>query len=271
MDISVITIVRGRERALVQLILGLSHNKQLPSELVIILMNEPVRKLPEAPFPINQLILNHSATLPLAAARNLGAKNARAVQLVFLDVDCIPAPDLIELYSVKCQAGFLNNGIVRYLKKGATDVDGFCDRLNEMSGPDPVRSNLGHLPHELFWSLNFSCSANDYHRIGGFDEAFTGYGGEDTDFAFMARALGMGMTRIDAVAYHQYHDGYAPPLNHFIDIVDNAGKFFLKWNRWPMEGWLRAFAKMGLITFGTDSIQINRLPNIGEIEQSKKT
>ncbi|WP_409241961.1 glycosyltransferase family 2 protein, partial [Caballeronia sp. INML3] len=39
----------------------------------------------------------------------------------------------------------------------------------------------------MFWSLNFACHLNTFEQIGGFDDAYTGYGGEDTDFAFRAK------------------------------------------------------------------------------------
>ena len=37
--------------------------------------------------------------------------------------------------------------------------------------------------YRLFWSLSFAVTG-DVVRVGGFDEAYEGYGGEDTDFAF---------------------------------------------------------------------------------------
>ncbi|WP_425466922.1 galactosyltransferase-related protein [Rarobacter faecitabidus] len=37
--------------------------------------------------------------------------------------------------------------------------------------------------YDLFWSLTFALSSATWQRIGGFDEGYCGYGGEDTDFA----------------------------------------------------------------------------------------
>jgi len=271
MDISVLTIVRGRKEALENLIAGLSLSKKLPGELIIVLMNAEERILPVAPFPIRQLVLNHREPLPLAAARNLAAKCASGNLLIFLDVDCIPDPGLVGHYAGNNIPGHLLNGEVRYLENGATDEDGFMSRLYLDSSPDPIRSGFRPLPHELFWSLNFACSAKDFGTIGGFDEGFAGYGAEDTDFAFTARKSGIGMKSVPAMAYHQYHEGFSPPLNHFADIVSNAEKFFLKWNKWPMEGWLKVFADMGLINWQNDTLRMVRSPTATELLRSKKS
>ncbi|MBE8147289.1 hypothetical protein IOD13_18970 [Brevibacterium casei] len=50
-------------------------------------------------------------------------------------------------------------------------------------------------PFALFWSLSFACRPEVFARIGGFDETYAGYGGEDTDFAF-GRQEGRGGTAL---------------------------------------------------------------------------
>lgn len=270
MGISVLTLVKGRAEALENMINGLVRSSKLPDELIIILINERTCKLPETPFPVRQIIMNTKMDLPLAAARNLAARQAAGSLLIFLDVDCIPAPDLIAQYHAHHQEGILINGEVRYLGKDAASRPELLDELDQLSEPDPVRSDMNQLPHELFWSLNFACTAQDYHLIGGFDEAYTGYGAEDTDFAFMARKAEIQMLKIPAMAYHQYHDSYSPPLNHFNDIVANARTFFSKWGSWPMEGWLYLFADMGLVKYNGHQMEIIRQPEASEIQQAKK-
>jgi len=270
MSISLLTFVKGRHEALENLIKGLAKNTLLPNELIIVLMNEAERELPNAPFPIRQLVFSHEANLPLAAARNFAAKNASGERLIFLDVDCIPSTRLVKLYKENFQPGYLLNGTVRYLKKGFdAQLEWFSD-MESLSRPDPVRYGLEKLPHELFWSLNFGCLATDYENIGGFDESFIGYGAEDTDFAFTARRKNIAMKLFDAVAYHQYHEQYQPPLNHFADIVRNAKTFHDKWGKWPMEGWLKSFAEFGLLIWDQNDLQIIRQPSVEEISVSLK-
>jgi GT2 family glycosyltransferase len=100
----------------------------------------------------------------------------------------------------------------------------------------------------LFWSLSFAITTQDWLTLGGFDEDYEGYGGEDTDFAMRltaheGRLLWVG----GASCYHQHHEVEDPPLTHLADIVDNSNRFHARWGFFPMEGWLAAFAEKGLI------------------------
>jgi hypothetical protein len=102
--------------------------------------------------------------------------------------------------------------------------------------------------HELFWSLSFAVAPATHARIGGFDEAYTGYGGEDTDYAFRARDAGVPLRWVGgAWAHHQHHPVSSPPREHLHDIVHNARCFRERWGTWPMEGWLGAFLTEGLV------------------------
>lgn len=270
-EISVLTLVKGRGKALENFLKGLKASKKLPEELIIVFMNEPIRAVPEMPFRVNCLELHASDQLPLAAARNLAAATATSNFLIFLDVDCIADPELISGYLAEIESEKLLAGQVRYLRKKATEDSNFLENLVTRSDPDPIRGELSEIPYELFWSLNFGCRKSVYQRIGGFDESFHGYGAEDTDFAFSARLQGVQLQVVAAPAYHQYHESYSPPLNHFADIVANAEVFFRKWKTWPMEGWLRRFREMGLLEKKPERLIVKRFPEAFEIEQALKT
>jgi len=67
-------------------------------------------------------------------------------------------------------------------------------------------------------------------EIGGVDEGFVGYGGEDTDFSFTARQTGMPMQWLsEGTAFHRWHPSPNPPLDHLESIVMNSQRFFDKW------------------------------------------
>ena len=90
-------------------------------------------------------------------------------------------------------------------------------------------------------------SARSWKAVGGFDEGYVGYGGEDTDFAQrLGRAGGRLVWVGGARAFHQHHATSSPPVEHVHDIVVNANRFARRWGWWPMEGWLDAFADLGL-------------------------
>ena len=50
-----------------------------------------------------------------------------------------------------------------------------------------------------------------------------------------------------ARAYHQHHPTSSPPVQHLADILHNGALFRRRWGRWPMEGWLLEFERMGLV------------------------
>ena len=254
MTVSVCTLAHGRKAHLANLVRGLDMSSRPPSELVIAVMQEERYELPSASFPVRQVVLGTSG-ICLAEARNAAADKAAGDLLVFLDVDCIPAPGLIEDYvaAASCNDGVLM-GEVGYLPKGATD-DGIdyakFERLavkhSERAGP-PQDSVGRCADYRCFWSLNFALSARTFRAVGGFDARYVGYGGEDTDFGrtLASRNIPIWWVR-GAKAYHQYHKHHMPPVHHLDSVVRNAGIFADKWGEPTMQHWLRAFRLMGLI------------------------
>lgn len=268
--VAVLTLVKDRRQALLNMLQGLSLNDTGDIEVVIVYMNEEPQELPEMDFPVKEVVCTSSAVLPLAEARNLAFAQTNARHCIFLDVDCIPAPGFITAYLAAFAAkDVLWSGQVRYLAEGfPSSLD--PEQLQQFSKPDPIRAALEVIPYEFFWSLNFGCSSALFRKIGGFDEKFRGYGAEDTDFSFTAREQKIRIGVVEAMAYHQPHPSYAPPLNHLQDIITNAKIFYDKWHRWPMEGWLTLFADMGYIAWNDDTIALLKLPTGEEIEACRK-
>ena len=96
--VSALTLARGRAAHLRNVILGLTRQTRQPDELVIGVMQDRLYDdLPQTDFPIRQVQVTGSE-LPLSRARNTVAAEATGDCLVFLDVDCIPAPELIADY-----------------------------------------------------------------------------------------------------------------------------------------------------------------------------
>lgn len=268
--VSVITIVKNRKSALLNLIWGLNCNSLKPDELIVVHMNEEVYSPGELPFPSLSTVVISAVNCPLAEARNRGAHLAKFDRLIFLDVDCIPGADFIQNFTTEWDDHSLLSGTVRYLYYGATDKADLFSKLDNYSKADPLRSPIDNLPYELFWSLNFGCSGNVFRKIGCFDEDYLGYGAEDTDFSFAARLHEVPLKAVSATAYHQHHSAFSPPLNHLADIVPNAILFHKKWGKWPMEGWLKQFAAMGLVEWQDDKLQQLREPTAEELSTAKK-
>lgn len=263
MTLAVVTIVHGRHEHLALQHAGLSRSTCPPDMHIVVAMDDlhVDEHLEPAPFPRTTVhVPRTDGRLPLARARNIGAQQAiadGATILVFLDVDCIPSPDLLAAYEAAATHPATSRdllcGPVTYLPP--SPPDGYdlttLDSLGEPHAarplPPPGTVQRSKDDYDLFWSLSFALTSETWFDIGGFDEAYLGYGGEDTDFARRAQAAGTVLAWVrDAQAFHQHHPVSSPPVEHVVDIVRNATLFHQRWGTWCMEGWLDVFEKRGL-------------------------
>ncbi len=277
MSVSVLTLVRGRRAHLANLIAGLKASRRKPDELVIAYMQPAAHiDLPSTDFPIREVFVAGDA-MPLAAARNRAAAAASGKQLIFLDVDCVPSPTLVERYvETGSEPGGIRLGEVLYLPAGAI-ADGIdfaaLDRIGKRH-PDKPSIALDEIrptpTHGELWGLSFGISTADWARAGGMDERYVGYGGEETDFAARLERAGVAMWWVGgARAYHQHHIVHTPAYQHFDAIIRNARLFRATWGRWCMQYWLGQFAENGLIAWDADAITVLRQPTEAEMIASK--
>ncbi|WCZ33362.1 galactosyltransferase-related protein [Corynebacterium massiliense] len=205
----------------------------------------------------------------LAAARNqagdLAARDADTDDaIIFLDADCLPGPGMADAYRAALDRfpDAVVSGPVTYLEKGGVCADIAKRRNPHPLRPDPEKTHLAtDDEYKFFWSLSFAVRVETWRRIrsllGGFDQGYTGYGGEDTDFAFGLRSHSVAFAwAARADAYHQWHPVSSPPVEHLRDIAANATRFHSRWGVWPMDGWLKEFARRGLIRWHDDRIEV---------------
>ncbi len=197
----------------------------------------------------------------VAAARNLGARTAieRGADLVvFLDVDCLASPGLVLAYEEASRRPLAEDAVlcgpVSYLHPppaGGYDlhtVHALATPHAARPCPFPGDVVVDTDGHDLFWSLSFALTPQTWERVGGFDEAYAGYGAEDTDFGQRAAAAGVPLAWVGgARASHQHHPTQTPPVQHLYDVLRNGRLFRDRWGRWPMQGWLDAFEEQGLV------------------------
>ncbi|WP_459662793.1 glycosyltransferase family 2 protein [Novosphingobium sp. 11B] len=276
MTLSVLTIVKDRPAHLAELVVGLRRSGIAPKELIVVDMGStaPV-DVADLPLPV-QVLRREGSGLPLAAARNAAAQAASGDGLLFLDVDCIPMRGLVEAMAKSIEElDALICGHVRYLGPGDTRSPWQEADLLRRSSDHPARcfpeSGLRNVSDAgLFWSLVFGIRRDTFMALEGFDEAFAGYGAEDTDFGFRAREADLPLVFMGGPgAFHQFHDTFDPPLQHFQDIIRNARIFRARWRQWPMCGWLADFEQMGLIAVTAGSIHVFRDPTVAEIAQAR--
>jgi GT2 family glycosyltransferase len=260
---AVVTLVHGRHQHLRLQHDALSKSTLTPDHYVIVAIDDPYpaqwRPRPMRPHVVE--LDSAGSSLPLAAARNLGARTALemgADVVIFLDVDCVPSPGLVAGYVAAAYRADTRNdllcGPVAYLPP--PPPDGYqLDSIATLAAPHPVRPapspetvvrSAGD--HHLFWSSSFALRQELWKALGGFDEAYVGYGAEDTDFGQRALRAGVTLAWVgSARAYHQHHPVNDPPVEHLDDTVRNANLFHDRWGFWPMQGWLDEFVARGLI------------------------
>lgn len=270
--VAVVTVVHGRHEHLRGQRWGLARQVLAPDEHVVVAMGDAdvagvAAAEPGPPVRVVDVPLV-DGRLPLAAARNAGVDAAfreDADVVVLLDVDCVPSPGLVAEY-VDVLAPRVTRpedrpalacGVVRYLDAATTTTprDGWSDALLDAgSHPHPARPapRPGTVRYggdvDLFWSLSFATTAADWRRVGGFDEGYVGYGGEDTDVGRRLEAADGDVLWLGgATAYHQFHGDGGLPVQHLEDIVRNGARFAARWGTWPMRGWLDAFEDLGLV------------------------
>lgn len=280
MTVSVLTLTRDRRSHLLHLMESLCRQSRRPDELVIACMQPAVEAdLPDIGIPVRQIVVPGDA-LPLAAARNRAAEAATGKTLVFLDVDCIASPELVARFTDACagQDG-LFLGEVLYLPGGAVRSGLDYERLDAIgiqhpSKPAMPSTGLRREPNSgEFWGLSFAVRRATWERLGGMDERFVGYGGEETDLAARLDPAGVPLFwTAGARAYHQHHRVHVPPLPHFDAILANARRFRAKHGRWCMDYWLGQFAQCGLIDWDPagDHLVARRRPTPEETSAARQ-
>jgi GT2 family glycosyltransferase len=269
-EFSIVTIVKGRRKQLANLLDSIKASTILPNDIQIVCMDELHSiAMPEG-LNVHIHLTNGTHALPLAAARNMGISATQTGNVIFIDVDCIVSPTLFANMLRSLQAGNIIAAYPLYLPE--LPDTGNYNNLKHKAVTHPAREHIPAgqpVPHLQFWSLIFAVQKKTFEKIGGFDESFTGYGAEDTDFAMTFHQAGVNQLIVSDYVLHQYHAKYDPPVNHFNSIIENAKRYQQKWGILPMQRWLKAFEVMGLIKIDEeDHITLIKEPSDNQIKNS---
>jgi glycosyltransferase involved in cell wall biosynthesis len=152
-----------------------------------------------------------------ARARNLAVGKSQGEYLIFLDGDCLPAPDFVEGHRWLAERS-------RWVRGNRVNLtEEFTERVlaEELPVADwplwrwvlarlrgeavrttpllRLRTRVLRKSNPRKWrgarSCNFGCWRQDFMRVDGFDEAYTGWGREDSDLAI--RLINAGVYRKD--------------------------------------------------------------------------
>jgi GT2 family glycosyltransferase len=138
------------------------------------------------PRPVRVLRQHHQG---LAVARNRAARAARGRVLLFLDPDLRLAPGLVAAHLRHYRGGPLLAVQGRTVQDPATLRSTFMRAYYLL--PDLTPRRRGDLSYAHVAARNFSVAREAFAAVGGFDEAFRGYGFEDLDFAYRLKRAGV--------------------------------------------------------------------------------
>lgn len=269
-DFSIVTIVKGRRAQLANLLQSVKEASILPYDIQVVCMDNPNGFAIPKELQVSIHSMQDLPGLPLAAARNRGIAATKTDNVIFIDVDCIVSPTLFANMLMYLQADNIIAAYPMYLPE--LPDTGTYVQLKHKAVTHPAREHIPAgepVPHLQFWSLIFAIQKQTFKKIGGFDESFTGYGAEDTDFAMMFYKADVKQIFVHDYVLHQYHNKYDPPLNHFDSIIENAERYRRKWGVLPMQRWLKAFEKMELIEIDeANHITVKQKPTDSQMQNS---
>lgn len=189
-----------------------------PAEVVI--TDDGSAEPPRAPAggPPVRVVTQPDLGFRAAAARNAGARAARGEVLVFVDADTVPGPGFVEAMTrrVAVCPDVLAVGRRRHADLAATPVG--SDPAAAPPLPDPAWLRHAYTASRdlldadgrsfrFVISAVLACRRSLFDDLGGFDERFVGYGGEDWDLAYRAWNAGAVLVHEpDAVAWHDGPD-----------------------------------------------------------------
>ena len=188
---SIITLSFNRPEALQHCLRSLAgqtvETKRFES-IIVDVSDEPVSGIIEAFEKEIQIHHVRAANGGVAANRNIGAAEARAPLLLFIDDDCRAEPDWLEnmLACARSNPGALiGGGVINSNPKNAVSTAG-----QVITEAVDLHFNAGKKTPTFFPGLNFGMPREDYLALGGCDESFGRLAAEDREFSARWRRSG---------------------------------------------------------------------------------
>lgn len=221
--VSVVVAHYEQPEDLERTLLALRRQTHPADRTEILVVDDGSRVAPRVPTGVT-LLRQEDRGFRLAAARNRGARAATGDVLCFLDADCTPEPGFV---SAMTRLPALRRDVVTVGRRRHADFSRVPSDLPLADLPDDaVLDEPAWLRNAYTRSRNLldadsrsyryvigamiGCSRAFFAEVGGFDESFTSYGGEDWEWAWRCWHAGAEFAHVPtAVAWHNGPDAGA--------------------------------------------------------------
>jgi glycosyltransferase involved in cell wall biosynthesis len=230
MKISLIITTYNREDALNVVLKSVALQSLLPDEVLIADdgSNEETAQVIQShqqSFPIPIIHCHHpDLGFRVSHIRNKAIRESIGDYIILTDGDMILHPDFVQDHGKSAKQGFFIQGSRVLLDENTTQLTiknhrlnmhwyskGITNRFNAMHITMLMHLfnalKTGKKDHHGIRSCNMSAWRKDIFAVNGFNEAFVGWGREDSEFA--VRLLNAGIHRLNlrfgAVCYHLWH------------------------------------------------------------------
>lgn len=218
--VSVIVAHYDQPRELARTLAALARQDYPAEMLEIVVADDGSRVAPVVPEGV-MLVRQRDEGFRLAAARNLGLRAATGDVVCFLDADTTPEPGYVRALT---RLPALHPDVVTVGRRRHADLAGAgVDEPVERVAPTRALAEPAWLAdayartrdlldaddrsYRFAIGAVIACSRTLIDEVGGFDEGFTEYGGEDWEWAHRAWQAGALLAHVpEAVAWHDGPD-----------------------------------------------------------------
>ncbi|QKE85736.1 glycosyltransferase [Arthrobacter sp. NEB 688] len=223
--VGVVVLHYRQQRELERTLHALARQDYPAHAVDVVVTDDGTQPPPSVPDGVG-LVTQEDLGFRASAARNAGARRARGDVLVFLDADCAPEPSFLR--TITRLPRLLPEAVVVGRRRHADLATVPVDAPVETGGPEheltepawlrEAYAGSGDLLHADALSFRHvisaavACSRWWFDHVGGFDEGFTAYGGEDWEWAARAwEAGGLLAHAPDATVWHDGPDAGVEP------------------------------------------------------------
>lgn len=245
-DVDVVIPVYDDQRLLDAIVMALDHQVDLSGaqldRVTIAVADDASPRPPRPPASRHPLqVVRHDVTgYHPSSARNLGARQGTSRIVVFLDGDTVPAPDYIarlvqpirdgsadlttghrrhadftDLTPTDIAASVRNGSTERLLGEPTWLADGLA-RTNQLRDGSPR-------VYEYVISATLAVRRDLFDAVGGFDESFDTYGGEDWELAYRCWNIGGRFEHVpSAIAVHDGPDIEGRDIDADAKVIESS-------------------------------------------------